>query len=175
MLLAKAEKEFIDFVSLSLLAHSTVSFFSSRILSLPTQPIQLTDLACRCCRRLSHQSIWPPFRFRPPSLLHNRPFASHLQPTTAMEDSAAVVATDPTADPAPLGLVFWWVWTVFGLGFPVSFNWFWVGLIFGFLLILDWVDFWVYVDFGICFYARLRCLVVALGLVVGFVVVWWWR
>ena len=107
-----------------------------------------------------------------------------------MEDSAAAmedpVAADRVADSAPLGWVFRWVWTVFGLGFPVSFNWFWVGLIFGFcwfwvglifgfLLILGWVDFLVSVDFGICFYARLRCLVVALGLVVGFVVVWWWR
>ena len=46
---------------------------------------------------------------------------------------------------------------------------------FGFLLILGWVDFWVSTDFEIFFCARLRCLVVALGLVVGFVVVWWWR
>ena len=29
--------------------------------------------------------------------------------------------------------------------------------------------------FGIFFCARLRYLVVVLGLVVGFVVVWWWR
>ena len=49
----------------------------------------------------------------------------------------------------------------------------WVYL--GFLLILGWVDFWVSVDFRIFFCARLRCLVVVLGLVVGFVVVWWWR
>ena len=48
-------------------------------------------------------------------------------------------------------------------------------MIFGFLLILCWVDFLVSVDFGICFCARLRGLMVALGLVVGFVVVWWWR
>ena len=68
--------------------------------------------------------------------------------------------------------------------FPMGFRWVcvvgavlscsdWVD--FGFLLILGWVDFWVSVDFGIFFCARLRCLVVALGLVVGFVVVWWWR
>ena len=49
----------------------------------------------------------------------------------------------------------------------------WVYL--GFLLILGWVDFWVSVDFGIFFCARLQCLVVVLGLVVRFVVVWWWR
>ena len=40
----------------------------------------------------------------------------------AMEDPAAAVAADQVADPAPLGWVFRWVWTVFGLGFSVSFN-----------------------------------------------------
>ena len=60
-------------------------------------------------------------------------------PTTAMEDlttanQAATVATNWAADPAPLGIsreffieyglgwVVQWVWTVFGLGFPVSFD-----------------------------------------------------
>ena len=40
----------------------------------------------------------------------------------AMEDPAAAVAADRATDSAPLGWVFRWVWTVFGLGFPVSFN-----------------------------------------------------
>ena len=39
----------------------------------------------------------------------------------AVEDATAAVAADRVADPAPLGWVFRWVWTVFGLGFPVSF------------------------------------------------------
>ena len=43
-----------------------------------------------------------------------------------MEDLAAAMedpeAADRAADRAPLGWVFQWVWTVFGLGFPVSFN-----------------------------------------------------
>ena len=103
-----------------------------------------------------------------------------------MEDLAAVVAADRAADLAPLagfsggcglfsGWVSWWVLIDFEFGWFLGFCWFWVGLIFGFLLILGWVDFWVSVDFGICFCARLRCLVVALGLVVRFVGVWWWR
>ena len=52
--------------------------------------------------------------------------------TTA--NQAATVATNWAADPAPLGIsreffveyglgwVVQWVWTVFGLGFPVSFD-----------------------------------------------------
>ena len=40
----------------------------------------------------------------------------------AMEDPAAAVAADRATDPALLGWVFRWVWTVFGLGFPMSFN-----------------------------------------------------
>ena len=60
-------------------------------------------------------------------------------PAAAMEDPmvanwAATVAVDRAVDPAPLGIsrefsveyglgwVFRWVWTVFGLGFSVSFN-----------------------------------------------------
>ena len=43
-------------------------------------------------------------------------------PAAAMEDSKAAVAVDRAADPTPLGWVFRWVCTVFGLGFPVSFN-----------------------------------------------------
>ena len=55
---------------------------------------------------------------------------------TAMEDPAAAMEDYRTAavaaDPVPLGIshefsieyglgwVFWWVWTIFGLGFPVS-------------------------------------------------------
>ena len=46
----------------------------------------------------------------------------------------AAVAVDPAVDPVPLGFsrkfsveydlgwVFWWVWTVFGLGFSMSFD-----------------------------------------------------
>ena len=49
-------------------------------------------------------------------------------------DRVAAVAVDPAVDPAPLGFsrkfsveyglgwVFWWVWTVFGLGFLMSFD-----------------------------------------------------
>ena len=138
-------------------------------------PSWSSSLPTRHYRCLSHQPIRPPFRFRPPSLLHNWPFASHLQlmtamedPMAAMEDLMAAVAANRTANPAPLGWVFWWVCTVFGLGFLVSFNWFWVGLIFGFLLILGWVDFWVSVDFGIFLCARLQCLAVALALALGY-------
>ena len=58
------------------------------------------------------------------------PAAVMEDPTAA--DQAATVAADRAADPAPLGIscefsvkyglgwVFRWVWTVFGLGFPVS-------------------------------------------------------
>ena len=49
-----------------------------------------------------------------------------------MEDSAAAIKDPTTANRAPLGIshefsieyglgwVFWWVWTIFGLGVPVS-------------------------------------------------------
>ena len=41
------------------------------------------------------------------------------------------------------------------------------------MVVIEW---WLGgVDFGLILCVRLRCLVVALGLVVGFVVVWWWR
>ena len=56
-----------------------------------------------------------------------------------MEDPAAAVAADRAADLASLGWVFRWVWTVFGLGFPVSLVDFWV-----------FVDFWVSVNFWLC-------------------------
>ena len=35
--------------------------------------------------------------------------------------------------------VFRWAWTVFGLGFLVSFDWFWVRFSNGFVLILSWI------------------------------------
>ena len=55
-----------------------------------------------------------------------------------------------------LGWVSQWVLINFKLGFPVGLSWFWVGF-----------SNCSSVDFGLIFCARLRCLVVVLGLVVG--------
>ena len=110
----------------SLSAQSPFSLLPSLTPSSPTQLIQLTPSSPPPLPQPPTESA--SFRFRPPSLLHNRPFASHLQPTTAVEDLAAMkdptaaVAADRAADPASLVWVFRWVCTVFGFGFPVIFN-----------------------------------------------------
>ena len=55
-----------------------------------------------------------------------------------------------------LSWVSWWVLIDFVLGFPVGLSWFWIGFSNCFSI-----------NFGLIFCARLRCLVVVLGLVVG--------